>query len=413
MAQFNYIVRTQNGSRQEGSIDAANINEATEKLHTKDLTVVKINERDTSFDFLTPFLERLNLEIEKFKNRVPLSTLVFFTRQLATMFASGLTIERSLFFLEKEEKSKKFKKILNTIEANIRRGLLLSDALERHPGVFFNLYIALVRAGEVSGKLAETLEELSAYMENVEDTQRKVKSAMYYPVFIIGFLFFMMFVTFTFIIPQFKSVYDQLGEDLPYYTILLVNISQWFQSNFLSVTFLIFLGLIVLWLLSLTDSGRLTRDRLFLKTPIFGGLIEQSILSKFSKTFGILVGSGVSIMDSMDLLEKVVDNRVFELAIKKASKNIESGVNISTALKETGEFPPILIQLLATGEETGEIDNLALKASEFYTKQVNAIVDRLTSIIEPLLIVLVGAVIGGIVIVTYLPIFHFGEALTS
>ena len=413
MAQFNYIVRTQNGSRQEGSIDAANINEATEKLHTEGLTVVKINERDTSFDFLTPFLERLNLEIEKFKNRIPLSTLVFFTRQLATMFASGLTIERSLFFLEKEEKSKKFKKILNTIEANIRRGLLLSDALERHPGVFFNLYIALVRAGEVSGKLAETLEELSAYMENVEDTQRKVKSAMYYPVFIIGFLFFMMFVTFTFIIPQFKSVYDQLGSDLPYYTILLVNISQWFQSNFLSVTFLIFLGLIVLWLLSLTDSGRLTRDRLFLKTPIFGGLIEQSILSKFSKTFGILVGSGVSIMDSMDLLEKVVDNRVFELAIKKASKNIESGVNISTALKETGEFPPILIQLLATGEETGEIDNLALKASEFYTKQVNAIVDRLTSIIEPLLIVLVGAVIGGIVIVTYLPIFHFGEALTS
>jgi len=413
MAQFNYIVRTQNGSRQEGSIDAANINEATEKLHTEGLTVVKINERDTSFDFLTPFLERLNLEIEKFKNRVPLSTLVFFTRQLATMFASGLTIERSLFFLEKEEKSKKFKIILNTIEANIRRGLLLSDALERHPGVFFNLYIALVRAGEVSGKLAETLEELSVYMENVEDTQRKVKSAMYYPVFIIGFLFFMMFVTFTFIIPQFKSVYDQLGSDLPYYTILLVNISQWFQSNFLSVTFLIFLGLIVLWLLSLTDSGRLTRDRLFLKTPIFGGLIEQSILSKFSKTFGILVGSGVSIMDSMDLLEKVVDNRVFELAIKKASKNIESGVNISTALKETGEFPPILIQLLATGEETGEIDNLALKASDFYTKQVNAIVDRLTSIIEPLLIVLVGAVIGGIVIVTYLPIFHFGEALTS
>ncbi len=413
MAQFNYIVRTQNGSRQEGSIDAANINEATEKLHTEGLTVVKINERDTSFDFLTPFLERLNLEIEKFKNRIPLSTLVFFTRQLATMFASGLTIERSLFFLEKEEKNKKLKKILNTIEANIRRGLLLSDALERHPGVFFNLYIALVRAGEVSGRLAETLEELSVYMENVEDTQRKVKSAMYYPVFIIGFLFFMMFVTFTFIIPQFKSVYDQLGSDLPYYTILLVNISQWFQSNFLSLTFLIFLGLIVLWLLSLTDSGRLTRDRLFLKTPIFGGLIEQSILSKFSKTFGILVGSGVSIMDSMDLLEKVVDNRVFELAIKKASKNIESGVNISTALKETGEFPPILIQLLATGEETGEIDSLALKASDFYTKQVNAIVDRLTSIIEPLLIVLVGAVIGGIVIVTYLPIFHFGEALTS
>ena len=413
MAQFNYIIRTQNGTRQEGSIDATNINEATEKLNSEGFTVVKISERDTSFDFLTPFLKRLNLEIEKFKNRIPLSTLVFFTRQLATMFASGLTIERSLFFLQQEEKNKKFKKILNDIESNIRKGLLLSDALERHPGVFFNLYIALVRAGEVSGKLAETLEELSAYIETIEDTQRKVKSAMYYPVFIIVFLFFMMFVTFTFIIPQFKSVYDQLGSDLPYYTVLLVNISEWFQSNFLAVSFVIFMGLIVFWLLSLTDSGRLSRDRLLLKTPIFGGLIEQSILSKFAKTFGILVGSGVTIMDSMDLLEKVVDNRVFELAINKASKNIESGVNISTALKETGEFPPILIQLLATGEETGEIDGLALKASDFYTKQVNAIVDRLTSIIEPLLIVLVGTVIGGIVIVTYLPIFHFGEALTN
>ena len=413
MAQFNYIIRTQNGTRQEGSIDATNINEATEKLNSDGFTVVKISERDTSFDFLTPFLKRLNLEIEKFKNRIPLSTLVFFTRQLATMFASGLTIERSLFFLQQEEKNKKFKKILNDIETNIRKGLLLSDALERHPGVFFNLYIALVRAGEVSGKLAETLEELSAYIETIEDTQRKVKSAMYYPVFIIVFLFFMMFVTFTFIIPQFKSVYDQLGSDLPYYTVLLVNISEWFQSNFLAVSFVIFMGLIVFWLLSLTDSGRLSRDRLLLKTPIFGGLIEQSILSKFAKTFGILVGSGVTIMDSMDLLERVVDNRVFELAINKASKNIESGVNISRALKETGEFPPILIQLLATGEETGEIDGLALKASDFYTKQVNAIVDRLTSIIEPLLIVLVGTVIGGIVIVTYLPIFHFGEALTN
>jgi len=329
------------------------------------------------------------------------------------MFASGLTIERSIFFLRQEEKNKKFKKVLLDLEANIKRGLLLSDALERHPGVFFNLYIALVRAGEVSGKLADTLDELSSYMETVEDTQRKVKSAMYYPVFIIAFLFFMMFITFTFIIPQFKSVYDQLGSDLPYYTVLLVNISEWFQSNFFFLTALIFLGLIVLWLLSLTDNGRLAKDRILLKTPIFGGLIEQGILSKFSKTFGILVGSGVSIMDSMGLLQKVVDNRVYELAISKASKNIESGVNISTALKETGEFPPILIQLLATGEETGEIDGLALKASDFYTKQVNAIVDRLTSIIEPLLIVLVGAVIGGIVIVTYLPIFHFGEALTS
>ena len=158
MAQFNYIVRTKDGVRQEGTIDAENINIASEQLREQELTVIKIKERDTSFDFLTPFLNRLNLTIEKYKNRVPLPTLVFFTRQLATMFASGLTIEKALFFLSQEEKHKKFKVIISSVEGNIRRGMLLSDSLERYPGVFNKLYIALVRAGEVSGQLAETLD---------------------------------------------------------------------------------------------------------------------------------------------------------------------------------------------------------------------------------------------------------------
>ncbi len=411
MPEFNYIVRTKDGVRQEGTIEAKNINVASEELRTQELIVIKINERDTSFDFITPFLDRLNLAIEKYKNRVPLATLVFFTRQLATMFASGLTIEKALFFLSQEEKNKKFKKIVSSIEGNIRRGMLLSDSLERYPGVFNKLYIALVRAGEVSGQLAETLEELSSYMETVEETQRKVKSAMYYPIFIVGFLGLTLFVTFTFIIPRFKTVYDQLNADLPYYTVLLVNIANWFQSNVIGVVFVAILIFLGVWMITLTDSGSLVKDRIILRIPIFGNLVLQNLLSKFSKTFGILVGSGVSIMDSMGLLEKVVDNRVFEISIQKATKNIENGINISTALKETGVFPPIMIQLLSTGEETGEIDSLALKASDFYAKQVAATVDRLTSIIEPLLIVLVGVVIGAIVIVTYLPIFQFGSAL--
>jgi type IV pilus assembly protein PilC len=411
MPDFSYIARTPEGVRKEGVINASNFNEASEKLLSEQLVVVKLSERDTSFDFMGPFLDRLSLEKEKFKSRVPLSILVFFTRQLATMFASGLTIERALYFLAEEEKNKKFKKVLKEIEGNIRKGMLLSDALERHPGVFTNLYISLVRAGEVSGKLSETLEELSQYLETVEDTQRKVKSAMYYPVFIIGFLAFMLFVTFTFIIPQFSSVYESLGSDLPYYTVVLVNTGDWFQENIVIVIFISLIAMFNLWLFTLTDTGRLGKDRMILKTPIFGRLIEQNVLSKFSKTFGILLSAGVSVMDAMGLIKKVVDNRVYELAIAKASKNIENGVSISDALRETGVFPPIMIQLLSTGEETGEIDNLALKASEFYTKQVNAIVDRLTSIIEPALIVFVGVVIGAIVIVTYLPIFHFGTAL--
>jgi len=438
---FDYIIRNESGSRKTGSIKADNYNQAVEKLQEDKNTIVKLTESDTSFDFIKPFINRLALETEKFKNKIPITILVFFTRQLSTMFSSGLTIERALHFLTQEEKHKKFRKALEKIENDVKKGLLLSDALERHPGIFSNLYISLVRAGEVSGKLSETLQELSSYLETVEDTQRRVKSAMYYPVFILIFLTCILFGIFYFLIPQFSTVYEQLGSELPYYTILFVNFSVWLKSNVANLIFTIFLSIISIWFITLTDYGRLIRDKIFLKLPIFGNLIQQNILSKFGKTFGILISAGVSVMDSMDLLIKIVDNRVYELALIDAKKEIENGISISQALKqtdifppifiqllitgeETGEidnlalkqtdiFPPIFIQLLITGEETGEIDNLALKASDFYSKQVSAIVDRLTSLIEPILIVTVGAVIGIVLVVTYLPIFNFGSALAG
>tara|TARA_Y100001970_G_scaffold285582_1_gene405754 strand:- start:2068 stop:3309 length:1242 start_codon:yes stop_codon:yes gene_type:complete len=413
MPEFTYIARTTEGARKEGLIEAKNYATASEMLQNKELAIVKLSERDTSFDFMGPFLDRINTSFEKFKNRIPLNTIVFFTRQLSTMFSAGLTVEKALFFLAQEEKNKKFKKILNNIEKSIQRGALLSDALLKHQGTFSNLYISLVKAGEVSGKLSETLEELSLYLETVEDTQRKVKSAMYYPVFIVLFLGVMLFATFSFIIPQFSSVYDTLGSELPLYTTMLVDFGEWFNNNLFSVIFTTFISIMSIWIFTLTDTGLLLKDRFLLKLPIFGKLIEQNIMAKFSKTFGILTGAGVSVLETMQLIGRVVDNRHYELALIEASKNIENGLNISAALRETGIFPSILLQLLSTGEETGEIDNLALKASSFYTKQVNAIVDRLTSILEPLMIVLVGGVIGLIIVVTYLPIFHFGSALAQ
>ena len=414
MAEFSYIIRNKNGIRETGDLKASNYNEAMLQLQNDGSTVIKLNEKDTSFDFIKPFTDRLYLEIEKFKNRIPLSVLVFFTRQLSTMFSAGLTLERALYFLSLEEKNKKFKKILIQIADNVKKGLLLSESLERHPGVFSKLYISLVRAGEVSGKLSETLEELSQYLESIEDTQRKVKSALYYPVFIILFLAVILFVTFTVLVPQFESIYESMGSDnLPLYTKLFVDFSGILTDNLFLIMFSSFIAITSIWLLTLTDTGRLIRDRIILRLPIFGNLIKQSVLSKFSKTFGLLISAGVSVMDSMELVVKVVDNRVFELAISKATKDIENGISISAALKNTDVFPPIMIQLLTTGEETGEIDNLSLKAAEFYSKQVNAIVDRLTSLIEPILIVTVGGVVGLIVVVTYLPIFAMGEQLLN
>ncbi len=410
MPEFSYIARTQDGVRKEDIISASNIKEASDLLVADNLSVVKINERDTSFDFMGPFMERFNLSLDKLKNRIPLTSLVFFTRQLSTMFNAGLTLEKAITFLSKEEKHKGFKKVINEIESDVKKGLLLSDALNRHPGVFNNLYVSLVRAGEVSGKLAVTLEELSKYLEAMEDTQRKVKSAMYYPTFILIFLGMVMVVLFAFIIPQFTSVYDQLNADLPIYTQMLLDTGDWLSNNLFTFFSFIFFSLLGIWLVFLTDRGRLVRDRMLLKLPIFGSIFNQSVLSKFGKTFGILVGSGISVIETMNLVKKVVDNRVYELAIEKAAKQIENGSSISDALKLTEIFPGVLIQLMNTGEETGEIDKLAIKVSDFYSKQVDAIVDRLTSIIEPALIILIGVIIGIVLVAVYMPIFKFGNA---
>ena len=410
MPEFSYIARTQEGVRKEDIISAKNINEASELLVSENLSVVKITERDTSFDFMGPFMERFNLSVDKFKNRIPLTNLVFFTRQLSTMFNAGLTLEKAISFLSKEEKHKGFKKVITEIESDVKKGLLLSDALNRHAGVFNNLYVSLVQAGEVSGKLATTLEELAKYLEAMEDTQRKVKSAMYYPTFILIFLGLVMVVLFAFIIPQFTSVYDQLNADLPIYTQMLLDTGDWLSNNLITFFSVITFSLIAIWLIFLTDRGRLFRDNMLLKLPIFGSIFNQSVLSKFGKTFGILVGSGISVIETMNLVKKVVDNRVYELAIEKAAKQIENGSSISDALKLTDIFPGVLIQLMNTGEETGEIDKLAIKASDFYAKQVDAIVDRLTSIIEPALIILIGVIIGVVLVAVYMPIFKFGNA---
>ena len=410
MPEFNYIARNQDGVRVENSISANNLKEASDLLLSDNLSIIKISERDTSFDFMAPFMERFNLSIEKLKNRIPLTSLVFFTRQLSTMFNAGLTLEKAISFLSKEEKHRAFKKVLVDIESSVKKGLLLSDALGRHPGVFNNLYISLVKAGEVSGKLSITLEELAQYLETMEDTQRKVKSAMYYPGFIMFFLGLVLVVLFAFIIPQFTSVYDQLNADLPVYTQMLLDSGDWLNNNLFTFFFSIFLFSLMMWLFFLTDKGRLIRDKFLLKVPIFGSIINQNVLSKFGKTFGILVGSGVSILDTMSLVKKVVDNRVYELAIEKSSKHIENGSSISDALKLADIFPGVLIQLMNTGEETGEIDKLALKVSDFYAKQVDAIVDRLTSIIEPALIILIGVIIGIVLVAVYMPIFKFGSA---
>lgn len=413
MAIFNYLTKDSEGKRKEGEIRADSIDTAIQKLSANGQMVISLKEVDDTFDFLGPFIDEIQLSIEKAKNRIPLSNIVFFTRQLATMFSAGLTLERAIQSLGAEEKHRKFKKILNTVSDNIRKGLNLSESLSRHPGVFNTLFVAMVKAGEVSGNLNEILEQLSSYLENLDDTRRKVKSAMNYPIFMILFLIGMLMVMLLVIIPKFSQVYSQLGAGLPAATRQMIDFSTWFGNNVGFLGFVTFTVISIIWLISKTQRGGYALDSFILKIPVFGTLTEQSILNKFCKTFGILIGAGVPVLETTALLRKVVDNKVYERAIDNASDLIRDGYNISTALRRTEVFPSILLQLASTGEDTGELDDLLDRAADYYQKQVDALVERMTTLIEPLLILLVGAVIALMVVLTYLPVFHLGSALQS
>jgi len=229
----------------------------------------------------------------------------------------------------------------------------------------------------------------------------------------ILFLIAMLMVMLLVIIPKFSQVYSQLGAGLPAATRQMIDLSNWFGANIGFLSFIIFLTFSTIWLISKTQRGGFTLDTILLKIPVFGALIEQSILNKFCKTFGILIGAGVPVLETTALLRKVVDNRVYAKAIDDASDLIRDGYNISTALRRTEVFPSILLQLASTGEDTGELDDLLDRAADYYQKQVDALVERMTTLIEPLLILLVGGIIALMVVLTYLPVFHLGSALQS
>jgi type II secretory pathway component PulF len=414
MPNFSYIVKDAKGARVEGMIKADTLDMAVEKLSKEGSTIISVKAAaEGAFKGNLSLFDKVMLAIYKFRTGVSLRVLVFFTRQLSTMFSAGLTIEKAITDLEKEEKHKKFSKVLRKIGDDIRKGFSLSEAMEQHPGVFNPLYVALVQAGEASGTLHTVLDELSDYLEKIEDTKRKVTSAMAYPVFILVFLIGVIWGMFYFIIPMFAEVYADFNATLPGPTVVAITISDFIVNNlFLAVLFFI-LAIVALFLVYLTDRGRYVMDTIKLRIPVIGGVMTNSIMSKFSRTFSILMAAGVPIMDTMELTENVVQNAVVEGAVRRARVLVKEGYGVANAFRRTGEFPPTLLQMLATGEETGDMDKLLGKAAQFYEKLVDSVIDRLTSLIEPLLIVLMALVVGTIIIVIYLPIFDLGEAISQ
>lgn len=414
MANFKYTIKDSKGIRVDGVIKANSMDEAVDQLTKDGNTIINVKPaKEGSFQGKMSLFDKIMFTIYKIRTGVSLKTLVFFTRQLSTMFSAGLTIEKAITNLGKEEKNKKFKKVLTKISDDIRKGFSLSEAMGEHPGVFNSLYISLVKAGEVSGTLHTVLDELAEYLEKIEDTKRKVMSALSYPIFIIVILLAVVWGLFYFIIPMFAGVYESFNAELPAATKGAIAISNVIREQLFFTILGILAIFMAFFLFYLSDKGRLIVDSLLLKIPIIGKVLENSIMSKFARTFSILMFSGVPIMETMELVEDVVQNAKVEKAVQKSRRMVKEGFTVAGAFRKTKIFPSTLLQLMATGEETGDLDSLLRRAAEFHQKLVDSVIDRLTSLIEPMLIILMAGIVGYIIIIIYLPVFNLGLAITS
>ncbi len=328
-----------------------------------------------------------------------------FTRQFSTMIGAGLPMVQCLDILGAQSENKEFSKIVLKVKESVSGGSTLSESLARHPKIFDTLYTNMVEAGEIGGALDVILTRLANYREKADALTRKVKSAMVYPSVIVVVAMGVTFAMLTWIVPVFAKMFGGLNAELPEPTQVVMGISNFLQANVIYIL----LGLIVggagfLFWIS-TKKGRLIFDTILLKLPIFGTLVRRSSVARFTRTLGTLLSSGVSIIEALEVTAKTAGNVVIANAIRKSVISIAEGDTITAPLKATGVFPPMVTQMISVGEKTGGLDEMLSKIADFYDEEVDVAVGALTSIIEPVIIVFMGVVIGGILVAMYLPMF--------
>lgn len=341
--------------------------------------------------------------------KVKLDDLVIFTRQFSTMIRAGLPLIEVLNILAEQAEKRALKVILKQVERDVETGSSLTEALQKHPTVFSTFYLSMIRAGETAGMLDSILDQVAVYLEKVASVQRKVKSAIMYPAVVsvvaIGITIFLMLK----VVPVFSGIFEDLGGDLPLPTKITVAVSEMLQNHFLyTLVGAIALGLTV-WQLGRTPRGRQMFDRWKLKMPLFGPLLLKVSVARFTRTLGTLIRSGVNILNALDIVAKTAGNVIVEQAIIKTRNSIQSGESIANPLRESEVFPPMVVRMIDVGERTGALESMLSKIADFYEDQIDATVSSLTSIIEPVLIVFLGLVVGFIVISMFMPMFKMIE----
>ncbi len=392
MPVFEYVGKTLSGSEVSGEIAARSQEEVRRILRRKRVLVTEARAKP----------REIHLHIRRGVKSTEISRMA---RQFATMIEAGLPLVQSLEILSDQATSPALKDALSDVRERVQSGSTLAEALGKHPKIFDELFVNMVEAGEIGGALDTILLRLATYREKVDALRRKIKGAMYYPAVIsvvaAGATLFLI----TFIVPVFAKLFEGFGAELPLPTKLVLAISGIIRSNILlGIVILIGLGIGYRYLAK-TPSGRLAIDRFKLKIPIMGNLLRKSIIARFSRTLGTLLNSGVPILDSLEITAKTAGNKVIYNAIRQAVTAIAQGDTIAQPLQDTGVFPPMVVQMISVGEKTGGLDEMLEKVADFYEDEVDAAVGALTSIIEPVVIVVMGAVIGFVLISMYLPMF--------
>lgn len=403
MAEYLYKARDAAGQMKTGEITAENESSAAELLAQHKLILTRLSvKEEKAFD-----VEQLVNVL----NPVKTKDRVIFTRQLGTMIKSGLPIVQALHVLSEQTTNPKFKQMISDMAASIEGGSSFSGALAKYPKVFDKVYVNLVKAGEASGKLEETLNRLATQQEKSYRLAGKIKGAMLYPAFVFLALIAATIIMLIVVIPPLKTIFEDAGAQLPLATQILI----WLSDAVLAYWYLFLLGTVILvaaarWYLS-TLGGKSVLDQLKLKAPLFGGLFQKIYISRLTRTLAALFGSGVSILEALDITADSVGNQVYAKALRDASKQVESGAPLSQPIKANPIFPPLVPQMISVGEQTGKMDQVLTKLADFYEEEVDTLTKNISTLLEPIIMVVMGIGVGGLLIAILMPIYSLGTVI--
>jgi len=398
MPVYSYTARDRSGKVMTATMEAASQRDVAAALRDKGLFVSEIKQPKTGL--------QADLKMPAFLDRPGVRDVSLFSRQFATVINAGLPVVQSLSILQRQADKQGMKEALGKVRADVETGMPLSDSMAKHPSIFNRLYIYLVRAGEVSGNLDGVLERVAAYQEKQMALRGKIRSAMTYPVVVLVIALGVSYFLLTGIVPQFAQILTSLGGELPIITRALIVI-----SDFLRFQWYILAGTIVALAVGLrlyyrTNNGRRVIDRLLLRTPVFGVLLQKSAIANFSSTFALLLKSGVNIVESLDITKGTAGNVIVEDILTETKDAVQRGEQVSQTLaKYPIVFPPLVSSMVGIGEETGAVDAMLDKIASYYEREVDEAVDQLTAALEPMLIVFLGGVVGFIVAGMFLPMF--------